>query len=46
MWILIDIRRKVNNYQTYSLSILDLNTILVTFGQICNFRNPNLATLY
>ena len=28
----------------YSVAIID--PILVTFGQICHFRDPNLVTLY
>ena len=28
----------------YSAPIID--PILVTFGQICNFRNPNFVTFY
>ena len=30
----------------YSILWPIINPILVTFGQICNFRDPNLATFY
>ena len=30
----------------YSVANIIVDPILVTFGQICNFRDPNLVTFY